>query len=49
MIEIAFPFRVGRHGRTATSDPLTHVSELIEALLFTSPGERVTDRRSAAA
>ena len=41
MIEIAFPFRVGSHGRTATSDPLTHVSELIEALLFTSPGERV--------
>jgi Bacteriophage baseplate protein W len=41
MIEIAFPFRVGSHGRTASSDPLTHVSDLIEALLFTSPGERV--------
>jgi uncharacterized protein len=41
MIEIAFPFRVGSHGRTATSDPSTHVTELVQALLFTSPGERV--------
>jgi Bacteriophage baseplate protein W len=41
MTDIAFPFRVGGHGRTATSDPLPHVTELVEQLLFTAPGERV--------
>jgi Bacteriophage baseplate protein W len=41
MTDIAFPFRVGGHGRTATTDPLTHVTDLIEQLLFTAPGERV--------
>src|SRR5579863_3493053 len=41
MIDIAFPFHVGSRGRTATSNPLDHVTELVEQLLFTSPGERV--------
>jgi phage baseplate assembly protein W len=41
MIEIAFPFRVGSHGRTATADPPGHIRDLIEQLLFTAPGERV--------
>lgn len=41
MTDIGFPFRVGSHGRTATSDPLRHVTELVEQLLFTAPGERV--------
>jgi phage baseplate assembly protein W len=41
MTEIAFPFHVGSHGCTAGSDPLAHVTDLVEQLLFTSPGERV--------
>ncbi|MGI5470424.1 GPW/gp25 family protein [Streptomyces sp. CA-132043] len=39
--EIAFPFRVDRRGRTAHADRDAHVRDLIEQLLFTSPGERV--------
>ncbi|WP_069814588.1 GPW/gp25 family protein [Streptomyces sp. TP-A0874] len=39
--DIAFPFRVDRHGRTAGASYEEHVRDLIEQLLFTSPGERV--------
>ncbi|MFF2505715.1 GPW/gp25 family protein [Streptomyces sp. NPDC058067] len=39
--DIAFPFRVDRRGRTAHADHDEHVRDLIEQLLFTSPGERV--------
>jgi hypothetical protein len=39
--DIAFPFRVDRRGRTAHADRAEHVHDLIEQLLFTSPGERV--------
>ncbi|MCQ4212463.1 GPW/gp25 family protein [Streptomyces longispororuber] len=39
--DIAFPFRVDRRGRTAHADHAEHVRDLIEQLLFTSPGERV--------
>ncbi|MGW1375388.1 GPW/gp25 family protein [Streptomyces sp. NPDC002446] len=39
--EIAFPFRADRRGRTAHADHDDHVRDLIEQLLFTSPGERV--------
>lgn len=39
--EIAFPFRVDRRGRTAHAGHDEHVRDLIEQLLFTSPGERV--------
>ncbi|MEV7084827.1 GPW/gp25 family protein [Streptomyces sp. NPDC093085] len=39
--DIAFPFRVDRRGRTAHSGYEAHVRDLIEQLLFTSPGERV--------
>ncbi|MGG7571919.1 GPW/gp25 family protein [Streptomyces sp. BP-8] len=39
--EIAFPFRIDRRGRTAHADHDAHVRDLIEQLLFTSPGERV--------
>ncbi|MFB7212909.1 GPW/gp25 family protein [Streptomyces sp. NPDC056255] len=39
--DIAFPFRVDRRGRTAHADRDEHVRDLIEQLLFTSPGERV--------
>ncbi|MFG2828964.1 GPW/gp25 family protein [Streptomyces sp. NPDC048434] len=39
--EIAFPFRIDRRGRTAQAGHDAHVRDLIEQLLFTSPGERV--------
>ncbi|MGY1455167.1 GPW/gp25 family protein [Streptomyces sp. SS8] len=39
--DIAFPFRVDRRGRTAQAAYEEHVRDLIEQLLFTSPGERV--------
>ncbi|MFD6340756.1 GPW/gp25 family protein [Streptomyces sp. NPDC060131] len=39
--DIAFPFRTGRRGRTAHAGYDDHVRDLIEQLLFTSPGERV--------
>lgn len=35
------PFRVDHRGRTATADLDRHVRDLVEQLLFTSPGERV--------
>ncbi|MXM63595.1 hypothetical protein GR925_09055 [Streptomyces sp. HUCO-GS316] len=38
---IAFPFRADRRGRTAHATHGEHVHDLIEQLLFTSPGERV--------
>ncbi|WAZ19825.1 GPW/gp25 family protein [Streptomyces cinnabarinus] len=39
--DIAFPFRPDRRGRTAHATHGEHVHDLIEQLLFTSPGERV--------
>ena len=39
--DIAFPFRVDRRGRTAHAAYDEHVRDLVEQLLFTSPGERV--------
>ncbi|MFF3785787.1 GPW/gp25 family protein [Streptomyces sp. NPDC001933] len=39
--DIAFPFRADGRGRTAHADHDEHVRDLIEQLLFTSPGERV--------
>lgn len=39
--DIAFPFRIDRRGRTAHAPYDEHVRDLIEQLLFTSPGERV--------
>jgi len=39
---LAFPYRIDGRGRTAEPPDLnTHITELIEQLLFTSPGERV--------
>jgi uncharacterized protein len=40
-INIDFPFAFDQHGRTATTDDDDHVRDMIEQLLFTSPGERV--------
>ncbi|MFE5022391.1 GPW/gp25 family protein [Streptomyces sp. NPDC056656] len=39
--DITFPFRADRRGRTAHAAHGEHVHDLIEQLLFTSPGERV--------
>jgi hypothetical protein len=39
--DIAFPFRADRRGRTAHAAHGEHVHDLVEQLLFTSPGERV--------
>ncbi|MFC9503931.1 GPW/gp25 family protein [Streptomyces sp. NPDC057002] len=39
--DVAFPFRADRRGRTAHAGHGEHVHDLIEQLLFTSPGERV--------
>jgi phage baseplate assembly protein W len=40
-MDIDFPFHAGRDGRTATAAYPDHVREMIELLLFTTPGERV--------
>lgn len=39
--DIAVPFRIDGRGRTASADYDRHVRDMIELLLFTSPGERV--------
>src|SRR5581483_8572947 len=36
-----FPFRIDPHGATATANYPDHVRQLIEQVLFTTPGERV--------
>ncbi|VWX57043.1 conserved hypothetical protein [Burkholderiales bacterium 8X] len=41
MAELDFPFRFDAVGRTATTRLDDHVRDLIEEVLFTSPGERV--------
>lgn len=40
-MNIDFPFHFDTRGRTATADAPNHVRDMIEQLLFTSPGERV--------
>jgi uncharacterized protein len=40
-MNIQFPFRFDHRGRTAQSNEEDHIREMIEQLLFTSPGERV--------
>lgn len=39
--EIAYPYRIDARGRTATADDERHLHDLIEQVLFTTPGERV--------
>jgi Bacteriophage baseplate protein W len=39
--DIAFPFRTDQLGRTAVAGYDDHVRDMIEQLLFTSPGERL--------
>jgi phage baseplate assembly protein W len=40
-MNIAFPWHFDARGRTATTDDADHIRDMIEELLFTSPGERV--------
>ncbi len=40
-MHIAFPFKISDHGRTAEVDEHVHIRQMIEQVLFTSPGERV--------
>jgi len=40
-MNIDFPFHFDARGRTATTDDDEHIRDMIEQLLFTSPGERV--------
>ena len=40
-MDIAFPFQIDPHGRTATAAYPDHVRQMIEQVLFTTPGERV--------
>ena len=40
-MDIDFPFHFDSRGRTALADRDDHVRDLIEQLIFTSPGERV--------
>jgi phage baseplate assembly protein W len=40
-MDIAFPYSVGSNNRTSTAGLDDHIRQLIEQVLFTSPGERV--------
>ena len=40
-MNIDFPYHIDRGGRTANTDEGEHLRDLIEQVLFTSPGERV--------
>jgi Bacteriophage baseplate protein W len=41
MPDLDFPYHIDRLGRTATAGDADHIRDLIEQVLFTSPGERV--------
>jgi phage baseplate assembly protein W len=41
MMQIDHPYHIDGRGRTAQTDDDDHVRDLIEQVLFTSPGERV--------
>jgi phage baseplate assembly protein W len=41
IMQIDYPFQPDMRGRTATTNDDDHVRDLIEQVLFTSPGERV--------
>ena len=40
-MNLDFPYHFDSRGRTATTGELNHIRDLIEQVLFTSPGERV--------
>ncbi|MGO9236999.1 MAG: GPW/gp25 family protein [Methylocella sp.] len=39
-MNLAFSYNFDSTGHTAQTDPLTHIGDMIEQILFTSPGER---------
>jgi hypothetical protein len=41
MRHVAYPFQIDKRGRTAEAGDDAHVRDLIEQVLFVSPGERV--------
>ena len=41
MGQVDFPYHFDGRGRTAETDDAEHIRDLIEQVLFTSPGERV--------
>lgn len=41
MAHLDYPYRLDTRGRTAETDESDYVRDLIEQILFTSPGERV--------
>ncbi len=41
MMQIDFPFHLDGRGRTAAADGDDHIRDLIEQVIFTTPGERV--------
>ncbi|HSU19812.1 MAG TPA: GPW/gp25 family protein [Acidobacteriaceae bacterium] len=40
-MNIAYPYSFDSTGHTATTDVLSHIRDMVEQILFTSPGERV--------
>lgn len=40
-MNIAFPFQIDGHGRTASVGADRHIRDMLEQLLFTNPGERL--------
>jgi phage baseplate assembly protein W len=40
-VNLAFPYAFDATGHTMQADQLTHIRDMIEQILFTSPGERV--------
>lgn len=43
MTFFGFPYRLDGRGRTADADPDRHIRDLIEQVLFVTPGERVNN------
>lgn len=41
MADLDYPYHFDSRGRSATTDYADHIRDLIEQVLFTSPGERV--------
>ena len=41
MIQYSYPYKVDGRGRTASVKEDDHIKQMIEQILFTSPGERV--------
>lgn len=40
-MNVAFGYQIDRRGRTASASDSDHLNDMIEQVLFTSPGERV--------